>query len=328
MFEEAKNIRKKEYENFCKENYVQIYSKPWWMDVICGSENWDVWLYKKGDVIQAAMPYYMETRGDYHYITKAIFTQTNGIIFAIEKSVKEAVIAEKQDRIIREACEFIKNTGVDVYEQQYPYSFENWQPFYWEGYTNFLRYTYVIENTWDTEHWMGNMTSKMRNHIKKGCNYLSCDENITVEQFYIEHVKIFEKQDKKNPFSLEFWEKFYLECKKHNCCKMMCARDIDGHIAAIVFLVWDEESVYQLLGGYMPEYSSLQGFPFLIYQGILFAGSLKLKYDFEGSMVPQLARSYREYGGKAKPYFRIRKIFNPEIIRSEAEEIINKIEQV
>ncbi|MDD6400146.1 MAG: GNAT family N-acetyltransferase [Lachnospiraceae bacterium] len=328
MIDDSREIRKKEYEEFCKSNYVQIYSKPWWMDVICGEDNWDVWLYKSGNVVQAAMPYYIEKRGKYIYITKAIFTQTNGIIFADEKSNKEAAIAKKQDRIIKEACEFIKNMNVDVYEQQYPYSFVNWQPFYWQRYTNFLRYTYVIENTWDSECWMGNMTPQMRNHIKKGCNSLSCDENITVEQFYNEHVKIFEKQGKNNPFSFEFWKKFYFECKKQECCKMMCARDNAGNIAAIIFLVWDEQSVYQLLGGYMPEYSSLQGFPYLIYQGIIFAGEMKLKYDFEGSMVPQLARSYREYGGTAKPYFRIRKVFNPEIIMAEAEESVKQIEEV
>ena len=27
---------KDKYELFCQQTYVPIYSKPWWMDVVCG----------------------------------------------------------------------------------------------------------------------------------------------------------------------------------------------------------------------------------------------------------------------------------------------------
>ena len=61
---------KERYEKFCESTYVPIYSKPWWMDAVCGADNWDVWLYESGGNILAAMPYYMEQRGAYRYITK------------------------------------------------------------------------------------------------------------------------------------------------------------------------------------------------------------------------------------------------------------------
>ena len=35
---------KERYERFCERNYVQIFSKAWWMDAICGEESWDVWI--------------------------------------------------------------------------------------------------------------------------------------------------------------------------------------------------------------------------------------------------------------------------------------------
>ncbi len=35
---------KEKYQAFCEHTYVPIYSKPWWMDAVCGPENWDVWL--------------------------------------------------------------------------------------------------------------------------------------------------------------------------------------------------------------------------------------------------------------------------------------------
>ena len=73
---------KNRYDLFCKKNYIPIFSKPWWMDAICGEENWNVWIYEKSGTIQAAMPYYMQKRGDYNYITKAPLTQNNGLIIS------------------------------------------------------------------------------------------------------------------------------------------------------------------------------------------------------------------------------------------------------
>ena len=39
-------------------------------------------------------------------------------------------------------------------------------------------------------------------------------------------------------------------------------------------------------------------------------------------MLKQVARSFRQFGAVPMPYYRIRKIFNEEIIRKEAEEAI------
>ena len=63
----------------------------------------------------------------------------------------------------------------------------------------------------------------------------------------------------------------------------------------------------------------------LIWHGIEEAIQLGLVYDFEGSVIQRIAKSFREFGGVPKPYFRIRKVFNPEIVRNEAECYIKAI---
>ena len=130
---------KEEYENFCSNNYVPIYSKSWWMDAVCGADNWDVWLYKKGNDILAAMPYYFEYRGKYKYITKALLTQNNGIIFKYDSNAKEVSKSKYEEKIIDAACQFIKDLKVDVYEQQFVTTFHNWLPFFWNRYNAITR---------------------------------------------------------------------------------------------------------------------------------------------------------------------------------------------
>lgn len=311
------------YQRFCEQTYVPIYSQPWWLDAICGFENWDVWLYEKGGKILAAMPYYMEQRGEYKYITKAPLTQNNGIIFR-EETRKLAKDAAMQEKIINAACDFIESLELDVYEQQFQHSFNNWSPFSWRNYTLLLRYSYIIEDTSDMSKIWDGFTTENRNAIRKGQRLCSIDSEISPDQFYREHERIYKRQSLPCPFSEELWLRLYKACEEHDAGRMFCARDENGEINALMFLIWDTRSVYLLMGGAMPEYSGNQAYPALIHHGINIAHDRGASFDFEGSMIKRIARSYREYGAIPYPYYRIRKVFNPQIIRKETEDYINK----
>lgn len=80
---------KNKYEKWIENNYVTIYSQPWWMDAVCGEDNWDVWLYEEGGTIIAAMPFFITSRNGKRLITKAPLTQNNGIIFSYPKGSKK-----------------------------------------------------------------------------------------------------------------------------------------------------------------------------------------------------------------------------------------------
>lgn len=317
---------KEKYELFCQQTYVPIYSKPWWMDTVCGAENWDVWLYESGGNIMAAMPYYRETRGAYQYITKPPLTQHNGIIFREDGLRKAPKEAEFQEKVIRSACTFIQSLKLDVYEQQYAPTFQNWSPFSWEQYTCVLRYTYMLRDTSDMAAIWDGLAPAYRNEIRKGQRNSSVSTAITPERFYDEHEKVFLKQGRPCPFSREFWYRLYAACREHAAGQMFCSIDENENILSLLYLVWDERSVYHLLGGYMPEFSSSQAYPALIYHGIEFAHDKGLAYDFEGSMLPQVQRSFRQFGGTPMPYYRIRKVFNPAIVRREAEDYIRSLQ--
>lgn len=313
---------KEKYVQFCEKTYVPIYSKAWWLDAVCLPENWDVWLYEKGGNITAAMPYYREKRGSYEYITKAPLTQNNGILFKMQDEGKGETTAKFQEHVIDKADAFIESLGLDVYEQQYHYSFTNWLPFFWHRYTAITRYTYILEDTSDMDALWEEVSSSYRNLIRKGYKTAKVCEGHDLREFWNLHKKIFEKQGLECPFSYELWERLYQACIEHDCGKIFYAKDEEGIISSVLFLIWDDQSVYHLLGGGIPEYQYLQTYDMLIWEGIKFASAKGLKYDFEGSVIKRISKSMRQFGGKPMPYFRIRKVFNPEIIRMEAEEQI------
>lgn len=308
---------KEKYIAFCNRVYVPIYSKPWWMDAVCEPWNWDVWLYEKNGIIKAAMPYYREKRGPYQYITKAPLTQNNGIIFAYAEGSKELAKRKFEEDVINEACAFIENLKVDVYEQQYPPEFDNWLPFFWNHYVEITRYSQEIEDTSDLNVIWDNLSGNRRKKIKKGIQNANFIDTKDYRKFYKEHEKIFLKQGLPCPFSFELWERLWSACSEHDACRMAWAIDNGGNITCVSFLVWDERKVYRLLGGSMPEYQNLDTYSAMTWKEIEAAHEKKLIFDFEGSVIKRISKANQEYGAIAKPYFRIRKIFNKDILEME-----------
>ncbi len=316
---------KEKYSEFIKNVYVPIYSQPWWLDAICTFENWDVWLYESNNEIWAAMPYYHEKRGIYKYITKAPLTQNNGIIFRYPKGISSVGKSAHEEKIINAANEFIEMLNLDVYEQQYHYSFKNYLPFFWNCFTAIPRYTYVIGKDISIDDAWNRVTSKQRSVIKKGRRGGQYSEDISKERFYEEHKKIFEKQGLSCPFSYDLWERLYESTKAEKKGKIACYKDKEDNILSLIFWVWDDEAVYQLLGGGMPQYQNLDTYDSLIWDGVCMAKEMGKAYDFEGSMIKRISKSFREYGGEPKQYFRIRKVFNKEIVRMECEDYCKRL---
>lgn len=83
--------------------------------------------------------------------------------------------------------------------------------------------------------------------------------------------------------------------------------------------------MYHLLGGTMPGYGRLETYNALTWEGIKLAHEMGLAYDFEGSMIERISKSFREFGGVPELYFRVRKIYSPEVVCKEAKERMAKL---
>ena len=317
---------KEKYAVFCTKTYIPIFSQPWWLDAAVGAESWDIWLYEKGGRVMAAMPYYHTMRNGHKVITKAPNTQNNGIIFCYPENQKQNARRGFEEACIEAACDYIEGLGLDLYEQQFHYSFTNWLPFFWRYYQAITRYTYVIDTARDLTEIETAFSSKMRNQIRKAAKIVHlANKEPDPESFYRINRLSFERQGMETPYSLGFVKSIHAACKAHDACKILAAEDDEGQIYSAALLVWDDRSVYYLLNGTDPQYKSSQANDFLIYEGIKLARSMGRAFDFEGSVIRPIEHAFREFGGEAKPYFRIRKVFDPDIIRAEAEEQIQRL---
>ena len=81
------------------------------------------------------------------------------------------------------------------------------------------------------------------------------------------------------------------------------------------------------MGGPIPEYAHLDAYSALTWDEIELSHNLNLKYDFEGSVIKSISKSFREYGAEPVPYFRIRKVFSPDIILQEAKDAVSRMQK-
>lgn len=307
---------KEKYEIFCTKTYIPIFSQPWWMDAVCGEENWDVFVIETSGTYKAAMPYYVELRNGYKLITKARHTQNNGIIFNYPENQKYCSKLDFEEKCINLCCDFIESLGLDKYEQQFHYNVTNWLPYSWRGYSEMTRYTYVIEDTSDIELVEQNYSYAIRNEIRKAEKFVKVGEDLNLEELYRINKLSFESKGTEIPYSLAFLRRVDEACRKRNCCKSFYAYDDEGNIHSIVYIVWDEKTVYYLLSGTDPIFKANQANSLLIRESIRYASKLGLQYDFEGSVIRPIEHIVRSFGGVQKPYFRIYKVFNKNLDES------------
>lgn len=301
---------KDRYRELCKrEKSIPVFSRDWWLDAVCGEDNWNVYLVGNGMDIKASFVYSIQEDENGRSIGRLSLTQNNGIWFKYPPD--QGIIARQsyEEKIINEVCDHIESLHLTKYDQQYHYHFSNYLPFFWRYYKEITRYTYVIDDTEDMLKIRAGYSSKLKNVLRKAEKSLHIEEMDDLEEFYRINQMSFTRQSIEIPYSFAFFQRLYKACKEKEACMLLAAKDLEGNIQSVAMIIWDKMSVYYLLNGTNPELKSFQGNDLLIDYSIEEAHKRKLKFDFEGSVIKNVNHAFREFGGTPKPYFRIFKEF-------------------
>lgn len=303
------NDDKQKYREFSeKEKTISIFSKGWWMDVIC-KENWDVIIIEENNEIIGALPYYFKEHNGTKEIRKAVLTQNNGVWIKYPENLKYYTKLSYEKKIMNLIIDKIESLNISKYQQYFHYSITNWLPFYWRGYSQTSRYTYVIEDTTNLETIYNSFNSNVRKNLRKAEKVLKVKENMNINTFYELNRMTFERQGTSIPYSLELLKRLHSECSRRKVNKIYYCVDKNCEIHSAIYFVWDDESVYYLMSGSDPIKRNSQSQTLLIYEGIKLANILGKKFDFEGSMKENIERFFRQFGPIQKAYHNIYKEF-------------------
>ena len=297
--------QKEKYKNLCENNSIPLFAQYYWLDSIC-ENNWDVIIIEENGEVLGTMPYMITYEDGEKIVQKIPLTQNNGIHFFYREKLKKS---DKKISFTDLIIDEIEKLGLKRYRQYFHYSFTNWLPFYWRGYSQTTRYTYIIDKEISEEEVWHNFNGNIRTSVNKAKRILNIKEEIEYEEFYKLVEKTYLRQDLKIPFDIETLKRIYKNLNSHNALKTLYAVDEQNNIHAAALFCSDKESVYYLMSGSDEKFRDSQALTLLIYEGILYAKSMNKKFDFEGSMKKNIEVSFRRFGAIQKPYFDISKNF-------------------
>lgn len=302
--------QKQKYRELCRvELSIPVFSRDWWLDAVCGDDNWDVLTAEKDGHIVASMPYFIQKKYGFKIISQPLLTQVNGIWIKYPENQTYARKLHFEVEIMDMIIDQLSRLKIHAFNQNFHYSITNWLPFYWRGFQQTTRYTYVIEDITELDNVYMGFESRLKGSISKAKKLVEVKEDCCIELLYSNIVKTFKRQGLKVPYPLEYLKRLDNACAQKNCSKMFYAIDEKNRVHATEYLIWDENSSYCLVGGADPELRNSEATSLLEWNEIQLASKVTKRFDFTGSMLRPVERHFKSFGAVQKPYFNISKSF-------------------
>jgi lipid II:glycine glycyltransferase (peptidoglycan interpeptide bridge formation enzyme) len=182
-------------------------------------------------------------------------------------------------------------------------------PFFWNGFDQTTRYTYVLNGLEKTEQLWSGFNNTTRAECKKASSRfkLTVRDDLPLDALLALNRMTFARQGMSVPYSDAFVRRLDAACAERGCRKFLIAVDSEGRPHAGNYIVWDENSAYGLINGADPALRTSGASSLCMWEMIKYAGNVTQRFDFTGSMLQPIERFLRGFGAIQMPYFNISK---------------------
>lgn len=295
---------KSRYRELCRqEPSIPLFSMDWWLDAVVG-DNWDVILVEKGQEVQAAMPLAVKRRYGLRLLTQPPLTQTLGP-WIRPTDAKYANRLGREKELMQALIDQLPS--YHYFAQNWHFTQTNWLPFFWNGFQQTTIYTYRLNQLAHEEQIWSGLQENIRREIKKALNRenIKVRMDLGIDDFFELNRQVFERQGKQVPYSKAFVQNLDKAAAQHNARQIFIAEDAQGRRHAGIYLVWDQNSAYYLMGGGDPELRKSGATSLCMWEAIRFAATVSKSFDFEGSMLEPVERFFRAFGAMQTPYYSV-----------------------
>lgn len=282
-----------------------IYCYSWWLKNLSGNDIKIAIIRDKGEILAGIpLPYYSTKK-----IHLTPLTQTIGILFHNMEIFRLSKRLEREKEYTNCLLDFIE-PNINEYSMQFCNNYTYWLPFYWRGYSQTTRYSYVIDYSGKTidDIWANVSESHRRNIKKAKKSGVKIQQIQDIKGFYKLNKKIFVHQNMKIPYSFEFLKKVDAVLNKQRKRTIMGAFDNSGTLIAASYFIHNDKTAYYLMGGGIPEERRNGSQLLTLWTGIEYFIDKCGSFDFEGSMIENIEFNFRKFGADPKPYFLIHNI--------------------
>jgi Acetyltransferase (GNAT) domain len=301
------------YHDFCQtELSIPLFLQPWWLDAVCTKGEWDVCLsYDNAGRIDGILPYYQVfLKGVITAIVMPDLTPHAGVWTRLPDADKSK--RHSQYTVYKKILDklLVQLPEVGLYHQKFHYSMEDWQPFYWKGYSQNTHYTYLLENLQDLDTIYKNFKGSVRTDLKKAAKSISVSQGDDIYLFYELCQKSLKKQGASMAYSLQSLVSLDKVLVQKGLRKIYFAYDAEKRCHSAIYVVCYNGIAHYLCGGSDPDLRQSGATYLTLWQAIQDASKMAQVFDFEGSMIPSVEYAFRSFGAVQKPFFRITKAKN------------------
>jgi hypothetical protein len=276
---------------------LPIFHRAWWLDAVAGADGWDACIVGSPVRLEAALPFVIRRRHGLKILGQPQLTPYLGPWMRPTNLKYSAALAKEKEYVDELLGQLPAHAA---FKQRFRPVVTNALPWHWKGFGHTTRYTYLIHDLQDQDLIKSNFETRVRTDCKKAAGRfkITIHDDLGIGTFIDVAEKTFRRQGMALPYSRELVLAVDAACEKRSCRKMLFARDDAGKIHAAIYLVWDADSAYYIMGGRDPELANSGGMTLALVEGIRFAGTITKQFDFEGSMIEPIEKFFRGFGAR------------------------------
>lgn len=299
-------IEKEKYRQLCREEpSIPVSSRDWWLDAACGEDNWQVAIIERQGKIIASMPYFTKYRMGRKILTQPSLTQRLGPWIRYEDNMKHSSRISYEIDVMTSLIE--KLPSFDLFLQTFDFEITNWLAFYWKGFRQQTSYSYIINDISNPELVLSNFSRSKRNDVNKARKRIKSRFDLPAEDFYRHHEFSLAQQKKKISYRFEHFRRLYDAGYKNHAARVVYAVDKDDNVTSALFTIWDSNSANAVLSTIDPRFRNSGSFSLLVYEMISFLRGKTKSFNFGGSTIKNVEYSYRQFGTRQVPMFKVSK---------------------
>lgn len=198
-----------------------------------------------------------------------------------------------QKKIMQAIADFLSNSSYSYYKLDFPEGFGDMQPFVWKKMNVNVKYSYVLDCSVSVEEIRGNLDPKLRNVLNKfeKENWIISNERNPEEAYALITSTL-------GSNNVKWKDEILKELLKTTCLNYTLIQSQNG-VVAIALTADAGTKAYYVFGGVRREEKNNSLGPAALFNAILFAKQNdRTVFDFEGSMIPEIERYFRQFGGE------------------------------
>lgn len=281
--------------------------QAWWLDAVCVKGSWDVLLYEEQGNIIAAMPFHVRRKFGMTFIIEPQLTPYSGIWM----KYPENCLLRNRYELDKKVCSYfidqLENRKIAFYRQTFHPNFTNWHPFYWQGFCQTTRYSYIIDDISQPTEVFASFSQRKKRDIRKAESSLKVAVDLSPKAFYDFQQKVLSQRKEKIFYSWKLFRQLTDSVLTRKQGLILAAKDVDNQLYATLLVVWDKESAYCLAYAIDEQQKQSGALSLLIWEAIQYLSDKTVAFDLEGSMMETVADSYVQFANRVVSFSEISK---------------------